>query len=74
MKARRRQEYREQIYRNYVSEGIRNISENVARGIGREGVTYIGKTYAEILYPPKETDRSADDVIDEIKQKLREYE
>lgn len=74
MKARRRQEYREQVFRNYVCEGIRNISENVARTFGGEGATYIGKTYAEILYPPKKSDKSADDIIDEIKQKLREYE
>lgn len=74
MKAKRRQVYQEQIYRNYVGEALKNISENVARGLYCEGVAYIGKSYAEVAYPPKVEGRSADDIIDGIKQKLREYE
>lgn len=58
----------------YVAESLKNLSENVAKGFGRDGMAYMSKTYAEIVYPPKEPDKSADEIIDGIKNKLREYE
>lgn len=74
MKAKHHQLYQDQVYRAYVGESLKNISENVAKGFGKEGATYMAKTYAEIIYPPKDSGRSAEDIIDGIKQKLREYE
>lgn len=50
------------------------MSENVAKGFGTEGAVYMAKTYTDIIYPPKDSDKSAEDIIDSIKQKLREYE
>ena len=57
-----------------MSEAIKNISENVAKGMGKEGSTYMSKSYTDIVYPKKEPDRTADDIIDDIKNKLRKYE
>lgn len=74
MKAKHHQLYRDEVFRAYVGESLKNISENVAKGFGKEGAVYMAKTYTEILYAPKDTDRSAEDIIDGIKQKLREYE
>lgn len=58
----------------YVGESLKNLSENVANGFGREGAVYMAKTLTEILYPSKESDKSAEEIIDNIKQKLKEYE
>lgn len=74
MKAKHHQLYQEQVYRAYVGESLKHISENVAKGFGKEGAVYMAKTYTDILYPQKDSGRSAEDIIDEIKQKLREYE
>lgn len=46
----------------------------MAKGLGKEGAVYMAKTYSEILYPQEDTSKSAEDIIDGIKQKLREYE
>ena len=74
MKAKYHQLYQDQVYRAYVGESLKNISENVAKGFGKEGAVYMAKTYSEILYPQEDTSKSAEDIIDGIKQKLREYE
>lgn len=74
MKAKHHQLYQEEVYRAYVGESLKNISENVAKGFGKEGAVYMAKTYSEILHPQKDTGKSAEDIIDGIKQKLREYE
>ena len=74
MKAKYHQLYQEQVYRAYVGESLKNISENVAKGFGREGAVYMAKTLAEILYPQEDSCESAEDIIDGIKRKLREYE
>ena len=46
----------------------------MAKGFGKEGAVYMAKTYSEILYPQEDTSESAEDIIDRIKRKLREYE
>ena len=74
MKAKHHQLYQDEVYRAYVGESLKNISENVAKGFGKEGAVYMAKTYSEILYPQEDTSKSAEDIIDGIKQKLREYE
>lgn len=66
--------YQEQVYRAYVGESLKNISENVAKGFSKEGSVYMAKTLTEILYPQKDSDQSAEDIINNIKQKLGEYE
>lgn len=58
----------------YMSEAIKNLTQTAANGFGREGAVYMSKSYAEIIHPPKESNRTADDIISGIKQKLREYE
>lgn len=58
----------------YISESIKNISENVAKGMGREGATYTAKSYMEIIKPSRAPDRTADDIINDLKRKLEEYE
>lgn len=62
------------MYKAYVTEALKNLSENVAKGLGREGSAYMSKRYTDILHPPKEPDRTADEIIDDIKHKLGEYE
>ena len=57
-----------------MSEAIKNLTKTTANGIGREGAVYMSKSYTDIIYPPKESDRTAEDIIDDMKQKLREYE
>ena len=57
-----------------MSEAIKNLTKTTADGIGREGAAYMSKGYSEIIYPPKESDKSAEDIIDNIKRKLEEYE
>ena len=74
MKAKSHQLYREQVFRSYVGEALKNLSENTAKGFGREGAVYMSKSYADIISPPKEPTRTAEEIIDGIKQKLREYE
>lgn len=59
------------VFQNYVAEGIRAISENSAKGNGK----YISKPLEDIIrqvYAPAET-RTADDIIDTIKQKLQSF-
>lgn len=57
-----------------MSEAIKNLTKTTADGIGREGAAYMSKSYSDIIYPPKESDKSAEDIIDNIKWKLEEYE
>ena len=74
MKARHRQLYQDQIYHSYVAEALKNISENVAKGMGIEGAVYMAKSLSEIMNPSKNTNVSAEEIINRIKRKLRECE
>ncbi len=58
------------MYNAYVTEALKNISENVAKGLGREGAVYMSKSYTELIYPQKEPTETADDIIDRISNKL----
>lgn len=62
------------MYRMYVAEAIKNLTKTAADGFGKEGAVYMSKSYLDIIYPQKESDRTADDIINSIKQKLKEYE
>lgn len=57
-----------------MSEAIKNLTKTTANGFGKEGAAYMSKSYTEIIYPPKESNKTAQDIIDDIKQKIEEYE
>lgn len=57
-----------------MSEAIKNLTRTTADGIGRGGAVYMSKSYMDIIYPPKESDRTSEDIISDIKRKLEEYE
>lgn len=66
------------MYREYITESLRNLSENVARGFGVEGSMYMSKSYHETLNPiedEKEESKAkkSHDIVDDIKRKLRGY-
>ena len=52
----KRKEHRDRLlYRAYITEAVRNISENVARGLGQEA--YMARSYMDIISPtPEPTD------------------
>jgi len=58
------------MYDAYITEALKNISENVAKGIGRDGAVYMSKSYIDILHPKPEPTETADDIIDRISNKL----
>ena len=49
---------------------MKNISENVAKGLGHEGAVYMAKSYADLIYPKPEPKETADDIINRISNKL----
>ena len=49
---------------------MKNISENVAKGLGREGAVYMSKRYGDIIHPKPESTETADDIINRISKKL----
>lgn len=56
-------------YRIYITDVLKNIAENTAR---YSGGSYIKVRYADIVNPPKEEMRTADEVIEHMKKKLEE--
>lgn len=56
-----------EVYRVYITDCLRLIAKNVAPIAHGE---YIGKRYAEIIHPKPEETRTAEEIIDSIKQKL----
>ncbi len=62
-------EQEEKAYRVYVTDTLRLITENTAK-MGHGG-SYFKARYIEVLEPPKEEKRSAEEVINGIKDKLR---
>ena len=74
MKAKHHQYHSDQIRNIYIAEAIRNISENVAKGLGGSGATYTSKSLSEILHPTKEPSRTADEIINDMKNKLERFE
>lgn len=55
-----------------MSEAIKVLTQNAS--IGKDGAVYMSKSYTDIVYQPKESDKTANDIIDDIKRKLEEYE
>ena len=60
-------EQRHRAYEVYVTDVLRIISENTAKQVGG---SYVKARYAEIIDPPKEETRTADQIIDNIRSKL----
>ena len=56
-----------------MSEAVRNISETVAKGFGKEGAIYMAKKYTDIIHPSKKPDRTAEEIIDDMKRKLERF-
>ncbi len=57
-----------EAWQAYVAESLRCIGENTAHLGGR----YIGAHWADILRPPKEDERTPEQVAGHIMQRLRE--
>lgn len=66
--ARYESEQRELAYRIYISDALRTISENAAK-IGGGG--YMKVRFADIIMPRPEDDRTSDEIISHIRDKLR---
>ena len=71
MQAKQRTAYHDEIYRTYVTEALRYISENVAKGLRVDGAMYITKSLFDLVYPrPTE---NAETIIERIKNGLGEF-
>lgn len=68
MDAKCREEHRNSVYKAYITEAIRNISESVAKGMGQG--SYMSKSYMDIIDPKPEPTETADDIINRISTKL----
>lgn len=68
--ARFEQEQREEAYRIYISDGLRFISENTTHSAFECGGKYLNLRYYDLIYPAKQDTRTAEDIIDHIKQGL----
>lgn len=66
--ARYEREQRELAYRIYISDALRTISENTAK-FGGGG--YMKVRFADIIMPRPEDDRTSDEIISHIREKLR---
>ena len=66
--ARYEREQRELAYRIYISDALRTISENTAK-FGGGG--YMKVRFADIIIPRPEDDRTSDEIISHIREKLR---
>ena len=66
--ARYEREQRELAYRIYISDALCKISENTAK-FGGGG--YMKVRFADIIMPRPEDDRTSDEIISHIREKLR---
>lgn len=64
-----KKEQHEKAYKNYVTDALRIITENTARAVNN-GI-YLKARYAELIEPIKKEERTANEIIDDLKQKLR---
>lgn len=63
-----KKEQQEKAYTVYVTDALRIITENTAKASGGR---YLQARYAELIEPIKEEKRTADEVITDLKDKLR---
>ena len=60
-------EQREKAYRIYVTDALKLITENMVK----KESAYLSQRYIEVIEPVKEEKRSASEIIDGLKDKLR---
>lgn len=63
-----KKEQHEKAYRNYVTDALRIITENTSKA---NGGRYLQTRYADMFEPIKEETRTANEVIIDLKEKLR---
>lgn len=63
-----KKEQREEAFQNYIADAMRIITENTAKQYGGQ---YLTLRFADIVEPKKEETRTAEEVITDIKEKLR---
>ena len=63
-----KKEQQEKAYKMYVTDALKMITENTAK---QAGGSYITTRYADIIAPGKEESRTANEVIVDLKEKLR---
>lgn len=61
-------EQKEKAYKVYVTDVLRTISENTAKSVGG---SYVKMRYLDIIDPPKQETRTAEEIIENIRNKLR---
>ena len=61
-------EQQDKLYRIYVTDTLRLITENTSKV---QGGAYIKMRFAELLEPPKKEERTEEEVITNIMDKLR---
>ena len=59
---------KDDAYKIYITDTLKLILENTAHAIN--GGQYIQVRYADVVEPQKEETRTADDVINHVKEKL----
>ena len=62
-----KQEQEEKAYRNYIAECLRVITENTAKS---GGGSYMQIKYYDIINPKPVDNRTAEDIISGIKEKI----
>lgn len=61
-------EQRERMFKAYITDALRLITENTAKQVGG---SYLTARYADIIEPKKEEKRTANEIIVDLKEKLR---
>lgn len=62
-----KQKAKDDAYRFYISDVLKTICENFAK---KYGGSYIKSRYSDIINPKKRDDRTSDEIINSIKEKL----
>lgn len=60
-------EEKEKAYRLYVTDALKIITENTAKA---NGGSYLTGRYAELIEPKKEETRTAEEIINDLKEKM----
>lgn len=66
--ARTTEYVREKIYRIYVTDALQYINGSMTNALGGKSLT---TRYSDLITPAREPDKTADEVITSIKDKLR---
>lgn len=57
-----------EIYRQYITEGIKMLTENTAR----YGGTYMQISYNDFIHPKPADNRTSEEIIEHVKRKVNE--